>query len=171
MRLDNNSIPFRHPPPAVTPVAPAVEAVAPVPVAETIVQAREAAVPSTVEPATVKSIPVKPATAMETSAPAMRRSVGEIWLAERGNAQQSGSQSPSYPGPGFMFAQPLNRRSFYTSRVSDVCDSRTGLFKPDGRLPWPMQPLSSRPIACSSRSRPDGFSCNKSRCAPIRPVA
>jgi hypothetical protein len=138
MRLDNNSIPFRHPTTGRDARCASRGSSGPVPVAETIVQAREAAVPSTVEPATVKSIPVKPATAMETSAPAMRRSVGEIWLAERGNAQQSGSQSPSYPGPGFMFAQPLNRRSFYTSRVSDVCDSRTELFKPDGRLPWPM---------------------------------
>jgi hypothetical protein len=86
------------------------------------------------EPVTVKSIPVKPAkspavetatvetaamkaaksaaveapatAAVEASATAMRPSVGEIWLAERGSAQQSscGCQSPSYPGAGSRFA-------------------------------------------------------------------
>jgi hypothetical protein len=41
-----------------------------------------------------------------TAATAMRPSVGEIWLAERGSAQQSSCdcQSPSYPGPGSRFA-------------------------------------------------------------------
>jgi hypothetical protein len=49
---------------------------------------------------------MKPA-AVETSATAMHLSVGEIWLAECGNAQQNscgGSQSLSHPGPGSMFA-------------------------------------------------------------------
>jgi len=43
------------------------------------------------------------ATAMETLAPSM--GVGRMWLAERGNAQQShgsGRQGPSYPRPGSM---------------------------------------------------------------------
>jgi hypothetical protein len=68
-------------------------------------------VKSAVEPAAMKaakSAPVKPAAvetsapAVEASSPAMHLSVGEIWLAERGSAQQSscGCQSPSYPGPG-----------------------------------------------------------------------
>jgi hypothetical protein len=37
--------------------------------------------------------------------PAMRAGVGEIWLAECGNAQQNrcDCQSPSYPGPGSAF--------------------------------------------------------------------
>jgi len=66
-----------------------------------------------VEPATAAMEPataaMEPATApVETpaSAPAML-SVGEIWLAERGSAQQSSCdscQSPSYPGPDSMFA-------------------------------------------------------------------
>jgi hypothetical protein len=92
--------------------------------------------PFTVEPTTVKSLPSKPAncgvepaamkpasaaaetsstaamkttaaTAMETPAPAMRPSVGEIWLAEHADAQQSHcsrSQSPSDLGPGCTFA-------------------------------------------------------------------
>jgi hypothetical protein len=83
----------------------------------------------------VKSIPVKPATAMETSAPAMRRSVGEIWLAERGNAQQSGSQSPSYPGAGFMFAQPLNRR------VAQCALAALGCIAQDDEPPATRPPL------------------------------
>jgi hypothetical protein len=55
------------------------------------------------------SAAVEPATAAvepPASAPAML-SVGEIWLAERGSAQQSSCdscQSPSYPGPDSMFA-------------------------------------------------------------------
>ena len=59
--------------------------------------------------AAVKSAaPVKPAApAVETAAPAaMRPGVGEIWLAERGSAQQSSCdcQRPSDPGPGSRFA-------------------------------------------------------------------
>ena len=70
--------------------------VSPVGGAETIMHARE----TTVEPAAMKS-----ATAVETpaSAPAMRRRVGEAWLAERSSAQQSSCgapQSPSSPGLG-----------------------------------------------------------------------
>jgi len=50
------------------------------------------------------------ATAMETLAPSMETlapsmGVGRMWLAERGNAQQShgsGRQGPSYPRPGPM---------------------------------------------------------------------
>ena len=64
-------------------------------------------VESTVESAPVKpakSAAMKPAAAVETSAPAMP-SVGGIWLAERGSAQQSSSdcQSPSTLRPSFMF--------------------------------------------------------------------
>ena len=61
------------------------------------------------KPAPVESAaPVKPAApAVETAAPAaMRPGVGEIWLAERGSAQQSSCdcQRPSDPGPGSRFA-------------------------------------------------------------------
>jgi hypothetical protein len=71
---------------------------------------------ASVETATVETAAMKaaksaaveaPATAaVEASATAMRPSVGEIWLAERGSAQQSSCdcQSPSYPGPGSGFA-------------------------------------------------------------------
>jgi hypothetical protein len=41
------------------------------------------------------------------AAPTMSPSKGEVWLAERSTEQQSGygsSQSPSYPGPGSIFA-------------------------------------------------------------------
>jgi hypothetical protein len=112
---------------------PKAAAEALVPLAEPIVQTRKATVKSTkpsameatksaaveathsaaMEPATAAMEPataaVEPATAaVETpaSAPAML-SVGEIWLAERGSAQQSSCdscQSPSYPGPDSMFA-------------------------------------------------------------------
>jgi hypothetical protein len=98
--------------------------------AETIVHTREATVKSansatvksthsatvkSTHSATVKSThsaAMEPATtAVETPAttptPAMRSSIGEIWLAERCSAQQNsceGSQSSSYPGPGSIFA-------------------------------------------------------------------
>jgi hypothetical protein len=45
--------------------------------------------PATMEPATMEPATVKPATAVETSAATMRPSIGEIWLAERDNTQQS----------------------------------------------------------------------------------
>ena len=101
-----------------------------VPLAEAIVHTREAAVKSakfpTMESANsgtveaTKSAAVKPAAesaAMETAAPAMETpaaavsapampSVGEIWLAERGSAQQSScdrqSLSVRRPGPIFV---------------------------------------------------------------------
>ena len=55
--------------------------------------------------AAVKPAAMEPATAVEASSPAMHLSVGEIWLAERGGAQQSrcDRQSPCYPGPGSRF--------------------------------------------------------------------
>ena len=59
--------------------------------------------PATVEPATVETATVETST-VETSAPtpAMRPGVGEIWLAERGSAQESscGCQNPCHPGAG-----------------------------------------------------------------------
>ena len=62
--------------------------------------------PASVKPAksTVKSATVEPATAVETCATAMR--VGDVWLAERRGAQQSGCdyQSPSDPALGSMLA-------------------------------------------------------------------
>src|SRR5277367_6628961 len=72
-----------------------------------IVTAVEPAIVIAVEPASVKStavksIAVEPALAMEPAAPAMRPSIGEIWLAERGSAQQSSckeSGRPTYPAP------------------------------------------------------------------------
>lgn len=59
-----------------------------------------------VKPTAVKPTAMKPAPAVETSAPAMHLSVGEIWQAKSGSAQQSSCdrQSSSYPGPGSMFA-------------------------------------------------------------------
>jgi hypothetical protein len=61
-----------------------------------------------VKPAAKSAAVETPAPAMETPAPgaAMRPSVGEIWLAERGGAQQSScdGQTPSVLRPGFMFA-------------------------------------------------------------------
>ena len=88
------------------------------PLAKAIVHTREAAVKSakfpTMESANsgtveaTKSAAVKPAAesaAMETAAPAMP-SVGEIWLAERGSAQQSSCDRQSLsvlrPGPIFV---------------------------------------------------------------------
>ena len=89
--------------------------VAAVPIAETIVDAGEA----TVEPAAVKSTGVKSAamepaavksatmeTATTVASTSAMRSVGEVWRAERSNAQHGScgaSQSPSYPGPGAIF--------------------------------------------------------------------
>ena len=64
-----------------------------VPMAETTVDARDAA-RSVVEP---------PAMAAPTVSPTK----GEVWLAERSNAQHGScgpSQSPSHPGPGSIFA-------------------------------------------------------------------
>jgi hypothetical protein len=87
-----------------------------VPIADTVVHAGEATVQSmvksatvkrasvkptgvkptgvkpTMEPATVKSATMEPTAAM-ASTPAMR-SVGEIWRAERSNAQHSGCGAP-----------------------------------------------------------------------------
>jgi hypothetical protein len=96
-----------------------------VPLAEPIVQTRKATVKST-KPSAVEatdsgtmeatksaaveathSAAMEPATAaVETPASASAMlSVGEIWLAERGSAQQSSCDScPSYPGPGPVFA-------------------------------------------------------------------
>jgi hypothetical protein len=87
------------------------------PLAETIVHTREMTVKSAkstpVETAAVESahsaaVKSTHSAAVETPAatPAMRPSVGEIWLAERGSAQQSSCdcQSPSYLGPRSRFA-------------------------------------------------------------------
>jgi hypothetical protein len=106
--------------------APAAEAF--VALAETIVHTPEATVKATKSTAVeaTESAPVEtsaPAPAetsapapVETSAPASVETpaapaaampgVGEIWLAQRGSAQQSGCgcQRPSYPWPGSMFA-------------------------------------------------------------------
>jgi hypothetical protein len=65
--------------------------------------------PATMEPATVEPATVEPATTVESSttvAPPSAMRVGEVWLAERSNAQHSScgaSQSPSYPGLGAIF--------------------------------------------------------------------
>jgi hypothetical protein len=70
-----------------------------VPLADTTVQTHEAAVKS----ANSTAVKSTHSAAVETPASAMRPSVGEIWLTERGSAQQSscdGCQSPSYPWPG-----------------------------------------------------------------------
>jgi hypothetical protein len=75
-----------------------------------IVIAVEPAIVIAVEPASVKSTAVKsigvePAPALEPATPAMRSSIGEIWLAERGSAQQSSckdSRRPTYPLPWFV---------------------------------------------------------------------
>ena len=63
-----------------------------------------------VKPTRVNYAAVEPATTVESSTtvaspPATR--VGEVWLAERSNAQHGScgpSQSRSYPGPGSIFA-------------------------------------------------------------------
>jgi len=64
----------------------------------------EAAKSAPMESATVES--TKPAASVETTAAAMRPSIGEVWLAERGRAQQRSSncQSSSVLRPRFMFA-------------------------------------------------------------------
>jgi hypothetical protein len=63
----------------------------------------ESAKSTAVNPATVKSTK---SAAVKPTASAMRSGVGEIWLAQRGSAQQSSCdcQSPSYPGAGSRFA-------------------------------------------------------------------
>jgi len=73
--------------------------------AATVKSAHSAAVEA---PAAAVEAPATAAveTPAAATATAMRPSVGEIWLAQRGSAQQSSCdcQSPSYPGPGSMFA-------------------------------------------------------------------
>ena len=69
-----------------------------------IVSALEPATVLAAEPASVKSTAVK-FIAVEPAVPAMRPSIGEIWLAERGSAQQSSckdSGHPTYPVPWFV---------------------------------------------------------------------
>jgi hypothetical protein len=55
----------------------------------------------------------KPTASVETAAPApaMRSSIGEVWLAERGRAQQRSRncQSSSVLRPRFMFARLVHR--------------------------------------------------------------
>jgi hypothetical protein len=90
--------------------APAAEAF--VALAETIVHTPEATVKATKSTAVeaTESAPVEtsaPASVETPAAPAAAvPGVGEIWLAQRGSAQQSGCgcQRPSYPWPGSMFA-------------------------------------------------------------------
>jgi len=85
------------PPPTVTPVAPAVVPVVAVAVAETIVEAREATMPSaamksaksTVKRAGVKAAVMEATAAVKTAAPAMRAGMGEVRLAERCSEQQN----------------------------------------------------------------------------------
>jgi hypothetical protein len=79
--------------------------------AETIVHTREATVKATKSTAVeaTESAPVEtsaPASVETPAAPAAMPGVGEIRLAQRGSAQQSGCgcQRPSYPWPGSMFA-------------------------------------------------------------------
>jgi hypothetical protein len=92
---------------------PAVVPVVAAPIAETVVHAGDATMqsmvkragvkPTTVETAAMETATVETATVASTSA---MRSVGEIWLGERSNAQHGGcgaSQSPSDPGPGAVF--------------------------------------------------------------------
>jgi hypothetical protein len=74
-------------------------------VPETIVDARDAAVPSAVKPAAMKSAisgmeaaAMEATTSVKTAAPAMRAGIGEVRLAERSSEQQnscSSSQGPS----------------------------------------------------------------------------
>jgi hypothetical protein len=98
--------------PAVVPVTPATETI--VHAGEATVQSmvksagvkptdvkRSGAKPTSVKPATT----VKPAATVESSASTMR-SVGEVWLEERSNAQHGSCgayKSPSDPGPGAIF--------------------------------------------------------------------
>jgi hypothetical protein len=63
----------------------------------------DAAKPAAMEPAA----PVKTSAPMEPTTSAMRLRVSQIWLAERGKAQQGGcgsAQSPSDPGSAFILA-------------------------------------------------------------------
>jgi hypothetical protein len=98
------------PPPAIPPVVPAMVPVAAICMVDAIVETGEATAPSNMEAATVKAATVKPTKstpAVKPSASAVPRSVGEIWLAQRSNAQQrSGSapQSPSSPRLGSIHA-------------------------------------------------------------------
>jgi hypothetical protein len=86
--------------------APAAEAF--VALAETIVHTPEATVKATKSTAVeaTESAPVETSApaSVETPAAAAMPGVGEIRLAQRGSAQQSGCQRPSYPWPGSMFA-------------------------------------------------------------------
>jgi hypothetical protein len=105
--------------------------VAAVPVTNTIMEAREASVPSGVKSAAMKSAmeragvkpaaveptaAVKPAavestTSVKTPAPAMGASIGKVRLAESSSEEQSNchpSQNPSYPGPDSIFAIMLH---------------------------------------------------------------
>jgi hypothetical protein len=94
-----------------------------VPVTNTIVEAREASVPSGVKSAAMKSAKsamkragMKPAamestTAVKTAAPAMGASIGKVRLAESSSEEQSSchpSQNPSDPGPDSIFAIMLH---------------------------------------------------------------
>jgi N-acetylglutamate synthase/N-acetylornithine aminotransferase len=88
-----------------------------VPTADTNVDARDAA-RSVVESAAMERTGVKAAAVKATrvnsavepaamAAATVSPSKGEVWLAERSNAQHGScrpSQSPSYPGPGSIFA-------------------------------------------------------------------
>jgi hypothetical protein len=93
-----------------------------VPVTNTIVEAREASVPSGVKSAAMKSAKsamkragMKPAamesTTAKTAAPAMGASIGKVRLAESSSEEQSSchpSQNPSDPGPDSIFAIMLH---------------------------------------------------------------
>jgi hypothetical protein len=119
------------PPPAIASIMPAVLPVTPAAVTETIALTGDTAVNSTavkstavksaamestavkstavksaaMESTAVKSIAVEPAPALEPAAPAIAPSIGEIWLAERGSAQQSSCKDSggyTYPVPWFV---------------------------------------------------------------------
>jgi hypothetical protein len=127
--------------------------VGPIRVANAIVETGEATVPSAMEPAgvktatvkaagvkaasvkaasvkaaSVKAASVKAATAVKPSTPAAR-GVGEIWLAERSNAQQSSGcalQSPSSPRLGSIHAEISHRRLLLQQPRIGVGDGRRG---------------------------------------------
>ena len=90
------------PPPTVTPVALAVVPVVAVTVAETIVEAREATMPSaamksaksTVKRASVKAAVMEATAAVKTAAPAMRAGMGEVRLAERCSNSRTAAARP-----------------------------------------------------------------------------
>jgi hypothetical protein len=68
------------------------------------VSALEPAIVIAAEPASVKSTAVK-SIAVEPAVLAMRPSIGEIWMAERGSARQSSCKDcghPTYPMPWFV---------------------------------------------------------------------